>query len=145
MKENVVRFGIIGTNNITDWFLKGAFKVKNFELTAVYSRSYDKGKAFAEKYRVHNIFTNLDEMAKSDLIDAVYIASPNSCHAEQSILFLKNKKHVLCEKAFASSEADVIEMIKVARDNNVLLMEAMKTTVLPNFKIEGCCEKQQPL
>lgn len=130
-----IRFGIIGTNNITEWFLNGALKLENFCLTAVYSRNEEKGRNFAEKYGVTNVFTNLEDMAKSNLIDAVYIASPNALHKEQSVLFLKNKKHVLCEKAFASNSMEVEEMIETARENNVLLMEAMKTTHFPNFKV----------
>lgn len=130
-----VRVGVIGTNNITDWFLNGAKEVEDFKLEAVYSRTENKAREYADKYNVENIFTNLEEMAKSDLIDAVYIASPNSLHAEQSILFLKNKKHVLCEKAFGSNVKEVKEMIKVAKENEVLLMEAMKTTMLPNFQV----------
>ncbi|MCB2309681.1 Gfo/Idh/MocA family oxidoreductase [Clostridium tagluense] len=135
MNKEVIRFGVIGTNNITDWFLNGATQVKDFILTAVYSRNEEKGKAFAEKYNVEHIFTDLFEMAKSDLIDAVYIASPNAIHAEQAIVFLNHKKHVLCEKALASNASQVISMINAAKINQVILMEAMKTTQLPNFKI----------
>lgn len=135
MNKEIIRFGVIGTNNITEWFLNGAAQVKDFVLTAVYSRNEEKGKAFAGKYNVEHVFTDLNEMAKSDLIDAVYIASPNAVHAEQAILFLNNKKHVLCEKAFASNTKQVINMIEVAKNNQVILMEAMKTTQLPNFKI----------
>ncbi|MBZ9687836.1 Gfo/Idh/MocA family oxidoreductase [Clostridium estertheticum] len=131
----MIRFGVIGTNNITDWFLNGAAQVKDFILTAVYSRSEKSGMAFAEKYNVQHVFTDLNEMAKSDLIDAVYIASPNAVHAEQAIIFLNHKKHVLCEKAFASNAKQVINMINAAKDNQVILMEAMKTTELPSFKI----------
>lgn len=130
-----IRVGILGTNNITDWFLSGAKEVEGFELTAVYSRNENKAREYASKYGVKDIFTNLEEMAKSDLIDAVYIATPNSLHAEQSILFLNNKKHVLCEKAFASNLEEVLAMIKAAKENKVLLMEAMKTTLLPNFQV----------
>ena len=127
MDKEIIRFGVIGTNNITDWFLNGAAQVKDFILTAVYSRNEEKGRAFAEKYNVDHVFTDLNEMAKSDLIDAVYIASPNAVHSEQAILFLNNKKHVLCEKAFASNSLQVINMINAAKDNQVILMEAMKT------------------
>ncbi|WP_055669843.1 Gfo/Idh/MocA family protein [Desnuesiella massiliensis] len=134
MNDRVIRFGVIGTNNITQWFLQGAANVKEFVLTAVYSRSEEKGKAFAEKYNVKNIFTDLEEMAKSDVIDAVYIASPNALHAEQTILFLNHKKHVLCEKAFASNVKEVQKMIETAKKNNVILMEAMKTEETPTFK-----------
>lgn len=134
MSDRVIRFGVIGTNNITEWFLQGAANVKEFVLTAVYSRSEEKGKAFAKKYNVKNIFTDLEEIAKSDVIDAVYIASPNALHAEQTILFLNHKKHVLCEKAFASNVKEVQKMIETAKKNNVILMEAMKTEETPTFK-----------
>lgn len=135
MEKRAIRFGVIGTNNITDLFLKGAANVKDFVLNAVYSRTEEKAKAFAEKYGVKHTFTNLSEMAKSDLIDAVYIASPNAFHGEYAILFLKHKKHVLCEKAFASNSRETVEMIETARKNNVVLMEAIKTIYLPNFKV----------
>ncbi|MBB6624085.1 Gfo/Idh/MocA family protein [Clostridium gasigenes] len=130
-----IRVGVVGTNNITDWFLSGAKDVEGFKLAAVYSRSESKAREYANKYGVKDIFTNLEEMAKSDLIDAVYIATPNSLHSEQSILFLENKKHVLCEKAFGSNLKEVEAMIKSAKENKVLLMEAMKTTMLPNFQV----------
>lgn len=130
-----VRFGIVGTNVITDWFLAGGKEVDNFQLTAVYSRTEEKGKEFAKKYGVEVVFTDLEEMAKSELIDAVYIASPNKLHKEQAVLFMNNKKHVICEKAFASNSKEVEEMIDAAKANNVVLMEAMKTTLLPNFKV----------
>ena len=47
-------------------------------------------------------------MAKSDLIDAVYIATPHSFHKEQAILYMNNKKHVLCEKPIAVSNGFVM-------------------------------------
>ena len=74
-------------------------------------------------------------MAVSQEIDAVYIATPNSYHAEQAILFLQNGKHVLCEKPLAVNATEVARMIQSAKDHNALLMEAMKSTLLPNFKV----------
>ncbi|WP_443112624.1 Gfo/Idh/MocA family protein [Clostridium sp. 'White wine YQ'] len=130
----MVRFGIVGTNWITEAFIKGASLNKDFKLTAVYSRNYEKGKEFADKYSVDNIFTDINEMAASNVIDAVYIASPNSLHAPQAIIFLNNKKHVISEKAFASNEKEALAMINAAKENNVLIMEAMKITLLPGFE-----------
>lgn len=135
MSGKSVNFGIIGTNKITDRFIKGAGLVKDFKLNAVYSRTFETAKAFAEKYEVSNIFTSLEEMAKDERIDAVYIASPNSFHAEQAILFLNNGKHVLCEKPIASNSEELDIMLAAARANKVLLMEAMKSSFLPNFKV----------
>lgn len=135
MSSKRINFGIIGTNKITDRFIKGAGLVEDFKLNAVYSRTFDTAKAFAEKYEVTNIFTSLEEMAKDECIDAVYIASPNSFHAEQASLFLNNGKHVLCEKPVASNAAELESMLAAARANKVLLMEAMKTSFFPNFKV----------
>jgi len=131
---SLVRFGVVGTNWITDRFLDHVKVVEEFTLTAVFSRTAEKARAFADKYGVETIFTDLEEMAKSDVIDAVYIATPNALHAEQSILFLNHGKHVLCEKPLASNTREVDAMFQAARKNGVVLMEAMKTTFLPRFQ-----------
>ncbi|OAB47954.1 oxidoreductase [Paenibacillus antarcticus] len=131
----MIRFAIIGTNWITERFLQAAQETEQFVLTAVYSRTEEKGKNFAAKYNNPKVFTDLEEMASSDQFDAVYIASPNSFHAEQAILCMKHGKHVLCEKPMASNATEMQEMINVAKDNDVLLMEALKSTLMPNFKI----------
>lgn len=129
----MVRFGIIGTNTITEELLKAGADHPDFAVTAVYSRKEETARPFADAHGVENIFTDLEAMAQSDLIDAVYIASPNALHAEQAILFLSHKKHVLCEKAFASHTREVTAMVETARANGVVLMEAMKPTLSPNF------------
>jgi scyllo-inositol 2-dehydrogenase (NADP+) len=131
----MIRFGVIGTNWITDRFLHAAKDMNDFSLFAVYSRTSERAREFAEKYQVANIFTSIEEMAKSDQLDAVYIASPNSFHASQAITFLNHGKHVLCEKPLASNAAEVAQMIEAAKKNNVLLMEAMRTTFLPAFTL----------
>ncbi|WP_085524271.1 Gfo/Idh/MocA family protein [Tuberibacillus sp. Marseille-P3662] len=130
----MIRFGVIGTNWITERLINAASEIEDFQLTAVYSRSGEKAAAFAEKYGVRDTFTDLHDMANSEAIDAVYIASPNAYHAEQSILFMNHGKHVLCEKPLASNTAEVEAMISAAKRHDVLLMEAMKTTLLPNFQ-----------
>lgn len=129
----MVRFGIIGTNWITERFIQAASKVEGFSLTAVYSRTSEKAEEFASKFKIQYTYTDLDEFASSDEFDAVYIASPNSLHASQAMLCMKNGKHVLCEKPMASNTKEISEMMKVANEQSVVLMEALKTTLLPNF------------
>lgn len=129
----MVRFGIIGTNWITEQFIDAAMEVEGFRLEAVYSRTEERAAQFAEKHDIPHKYTSLEEMAKSH-IDAVYIASPNSLHMEQGILFMNHGKHVLCEKPLASNTREVKAMIAAARKNNVAFMEALKTTLLPNFQ-----------
>ncbi|CAM3372999.1 Gfo/Idh/MocA family protein [Marinicrinis lubricantis] len=130
----MVRFGLIGTNWITDRLVAAGREADGFELAAVYSRTKEKAEEFAAKYEIPHTFTDLEEMASSELIDAVYIASPNSMHANQAMLFMNHGKHVLCEKPFASNVRETKAMIEAAEANGVVLMEAMKTTLLPSFQ-----------
>ena len=130
-----IRFGVIGTNNISDWVIAGGRQDERFELVAVCSRAQERADEFAAKHNIPHTFTSLEEMAKSPLIDAVYIATPNYVHAEQSILCMNHGKHVLCEKPFASNAREVRQMIEAAQRNNVTLMEAMISTLNPNFSI----------
>ena len=130
-----IRFGVVGTNNITDWVIAGGRQDERFELVAVCSRTQEKADEFAAKHNIPHTFTSLEEMAKSPLIDAVYIATPNYVHAKQSILCMSHGKHVLCEKPFASNADEVKQMIEAAKKYGVLLMEAMIATLNPNFAI----------
>ena len=132
---NKIRFGVIGTNFITDWVIAGAKQDERFELVAVCSRTQERANEFAAKYDIPYTFTSLEEMAESPLIDAVYIATPNYLHASQSILCMKHGKHVLCEKPMASNAYEVKQMIAASRQYGVTLMEAMKPTLTPNFRV----------
>ncbi|SEA03856.1 Predicted dehydrogenase [Thalassobacillus cyri] len=129
----MVRFGIIGTNFITERLLEDVKDYEDFHLTAVYSRTKERAEEFAEKYGAEEVYGSVEEMAKSNNVDAVYIASPNSFHAHQAITVMEKGKHVLCEKPMASNAKEVESMVEAAKKNEVLLMEAMKTTFLPNF------------
>jgi predicted dehydrogenase len=129
-----IRFGIIGTNWITEAFIDAAREVEDFKLAAVYSRSPETADAFAAKHEIADTFTDVAEMAASGVIDAVYIASPNSFHAGHAITCMKHGIHVLCEKPIASNAHELRQMIAAARENGVLLMEALKSTLLPGFK-----------
>lgn len=131
----MIRFAVVGTNWITRQFVDAAHETGKMKLTAVYSRSLDQAQAFSTDYPVQHLFTSLEQMAQSDDIDAVYIASPNALHCQQSLLFLQHKKHVICEKPLASNLREVETMIACARENQVVLFEAFKTASLPNFLI----------
>ena len=130
---NKIRFGVVGTNFITDWVIAGAREEVRFELAAVCSRTKERAEEFAAKHNIPHIFTSLEEMATSDKVDAIYIASPNYAHAEQSILCMNHGKHVLCEKPMAANALQARRMVECSRKNGVALMEAMKSTLSPNF------------
>lgn len=130
----LVRFAVIGMNKITDNFIAAAKLCNEFELVAVYSRSKEKAVQYASKYKIALVYDDLKELAASKEVDAVYVASPNSLHATQSIMMLKGKKHVLCEKTIASNRKELEEMLKAANDNGVILLEAMRSVFDPGFK-----------
>ena len=128
-----VRFGIVGTGRISDWVLKGAVLEPGFEAAAVCSRSLEKGLAFAASHGIPKVYTDIGMMASDPEIDAIYIGTPNSTHKSLAILCMNHGKHVLCEKPMGANAAEVKEMVAAAKANGVLLMEAMISTLCPNF------------
>jgi predicted dehydrogenase len=130
-----MRFGIIGTGRISDWVLKGAVLEPRFVAAAVCSRSEDTAIAFAAKHSIPKTFTDIGLMASDPSIDAIYIGTPNHTHHDIAIECMSHGKHVLCEKPLASNAREVREMIAAARANGVVLMEAMISTLSPNFRM----------
>lgn len=131
----MIRLAVIGTNWITDKFIEGALQTGLYQLNAVYSRDDKKAQEFASKYNVNQLFTDLNQLAKSKSIDAVYIASPNSLHFEQSKLMLENGKDVICEKPLTSNLTQAKAIIDIAKQHNQIIFEALKTYYLPNFEL----------
>lgn len=129
-----INFGVIGTNVITERFLEAGKDAEGFCLRGVYSRSREKAVDFARKHGADLAFDSLEDMDSCKEIDAVYVASPNSLHASQSIQMLKGGKHVLCEKPIASNQREFEEMKKVALEKRRILLEAMRSVYSPGFQ-----------
>lgn len=130
----MIKMAIVGTSKISDEFAKAVEKVNGCELKAIYSRDFEKGLKFGEKYGIDDVIVDFEELCAREDLDMVYIASPNSLHCEQTLKLLKSKKHVLCEKPMGINEDEIEKMYETAYENGVTLMEAMKNTFLPNFK-----------
>ncbi len=120
-----MKYAVIGTSWITKAFIDAAKTVDGMELVAVYSRTAEKARGFAEETGAECIYTDLEEFAKSNLFDAVYIASPNSLHFGQSKLMLEAGKHVICEKPAAVRPEEIEELIQLARNKKLVYMEAI--------------------
>ena len=133
MTNKNIRWGIIGLGKIANKFATDLASIKNVELVAVASRNIQNANNFAEKHNAIKAYSSYEELAKDNNVDAVYIATPHSFHKEHAILCLQNKKAVLCEKPFAMNLSEVTEMIEAAKENNVLLMEALWSFFLPHF------------
>ena len=132
----MVRFGIIGTGRISDWVLKGAAQDPRIQVVAVCSRTAEAAEAFIARNPMAagaKIYTSVEEMAADPQVDAVYVGTPNQTHGSYTVAALKAGKHVLCEKPLALNAAEGRQMVEVARESGCLLMEAMVSTLNPNF------------
>lgn len=142
----MINFATIGTNFVVEWFLEGASKCEELCYAGTYSRNYDKGKEFAKKYNGNKVYTDLEELAASKDIDAVYIASPNSLHYEQAKIMIENGKHVLIEKTVTSNVKELESLIELAKEHNVVIMEAMRNIHDPGFEaIKQAIKRVEPV
>ena len=127
---------IFGCGKIAKRIALGFSYVKNNELVGFASRDVEKAKAYAQEFNVP-LYGNYDYFLNNDEIDAVYLATYNPNHYELIKMCLEHHKHVICEKPMLSSIEDNEELFKLAKDNNCLLMEAMKAVFLPiNIKVK---------
>lgn len=130
----MINFAVIGSNWITEKFVNATRIDNELSLCAVYSRTLQSAQVFADKFAVTTCYDDLNTLKQDKNIEAVYIASPNSLHFEQSMQMLKAGKHVICEKPLASNAKQVELLFKTAIENNVILFEAYMTAHLPNFQ-----------
>lgn len=121
-----ISFGIIGTNFISDWFVGAVRRTECATVSAVYSRTQERGEEFAISNSIPAVYTSLDDMLEDDAVDAVYVASPTLLHKEHTVKALRKGKHVLCEKMIAVTANELSEMILAARESGVILLEAMR-------------------
>lgn len=131
----MLRFGTIGSGWIADEYIHGAKDSGLWELTAVYSRTQERAAAYAKQHGAKHAFTSLEEMAASDVLDAVYIASPNAFHYEQAKLFLEHGKHVICEKPLCAQARKVRELQQIAKNRGLVYLEAIMFLHLPQRKL----------
>lgn len=133
-EDNMIRFATIGTNFVVDWFLEAAAGCDGLQYAAAYSRTRETAEAFGKKYGAQRYYTDLEELAWQEDIDAVYVASPNSLHFEQAALMLKHGKHVLCEKTITSNPQELLVLLKLAEEHQVTILEAMRAVFDPGFQ-----------
>lgn len=134
---NTVRWGLLSTANINRRLIPAIRASERGTLAAVASRDGDKAAAYAETWGIPHAFGSYEAMLESDAIDAVYISLPNHLHAEWSIYALEHGKHVLCEKPFALSLAEVDDMFAAAERTGNVLTEAFMYRHHPQTKLAG--------
>ncbi|MBL7858557.1 MAG: Gfo/Idh/MocA family oxidoreductase [Cyclobacteriaceae bacterium] len=132
--EGKIRWGILGCGKIANKFAADLRWVDDAELQAVASRDNDKGKVFAQEHGASLVFDSYEALAASDQVDVIYVATPHGFHYEHVMLCLKHRKAVLCEKAFALNTRQAMEMIGLANQQKIFLMEAFWTKFIPQYQ-----------
>ena len=128
-----LKWGILGPGNIARDFAQALNRV-NGEVYAVASRNKERAEKFARENNVKKAYGSYDEIIKDKDIDVVYIATLHSNHYEYIIKSLNNNKHVLCEKAITVNERELEEALKIAREKNLVLEEAMTLFHMPLYE-----------
>ena len=135
MNNEYFRWGIIGTGGIANAFRRDLEYLVGHRVSAVLSRSMQNAESFSSTISNCRPFDDPQSFMEFSEMDAVYIATPNTLHFEQTIMALENKKHVLCEKPFAMNSGEVRSMVETSKANNVALLEGMWTRYLPHIDI----------
>ena len=129
-----IRWGIISTGHISGKFAEALKLLPEAEISAVASRNLVTANRFAEKHGITKAYGSYSELANDPDIEVVYIGTPHSFHLENSVMCMRAGKSVLCEKALTINAREAEEMIRIAKEENVFLMEAMITRHVPLIK-----------
>ena len=129
--KSPLRWGILSTGEIAATFAAAITEAQGGTLAAVASRDAGRAGAFAERFGIAKAHGAYDDLLCDPDVEAVYIALPHALHAEWAIRAARAGKHVLCEKPLALNHPEAMAMIQSARDNGVVLMEAMAYRLHP--------------
>lgn len=130
----MLRFGIIGTNFISEWFAQACRETNGrVKVAGVCSRQQDKAEAFAAKIGADFGVTDLEQLA--DRVDAIYIATPISVHHRQALAAIAAGRHVLVEKTMGVSAAEVADILGAAERAGLIAMEAVRNVHTPSHQL----------
>ena len=120
-----IKWGIIGPGSIANNFADGLLSSYSGQLVGIASKNDDRRKSFGDKYNVHEDFRfeTYEDIINSEHIDAIYISTPHTLHAEWTIKAAGKGKHVLCEKPGAVNYKEGKKVIDAVDQAGVFYME----------------------
>ena len=118
-----VRWGLLGTGDITNKVTRGARRSDRVAFVAVGSRTSERAEAYARAHDVPRAHGSYEALLDDPDVEAVYISLPNSLHHEWTMHALRAGKHVLCEKPYSTRVQDVDEAYDLADSRNLVLSE----------------------
>ena len=128
-----MKWGIIGTGVIARKFAAtvAAMQAEGDEVVAVASRTQESAQQFAATHHIPRAYGSYEALLADGDVNAVYIATPNTLHFENSKMSLLAGKHVLCEKPFTINATQAKELYALAREKGLFIMEAFWIRFLP--------------
>lgn len=132
--DKQIRWGLLSTARINRRIIPAIRASSRSRLTAVASRTESTAIAYAKEWDIPITYGSYEAMLASDQVDVVYISLPNHLHAEWAICAMNAGKHVLCEKPFALSVAEVDRMIQASLSTGCVLAEAFMYRHHPQTK-----------
>ena len=129
--NSTIRWGILGTGRIARQFAAALHRLPDAKLAAVGSRSAEHAQAFADQFGIPNRHASYEGLVKDREVEVVYVATPHSCHKENTLVALESGKAVLCEKPLTINAREASCVIARARQKRLFLMEAMWTRFFP--------------
>jgi predicted dehydrogenase len=127
-----VRWGILGTGGIAATFVDDLSRTDSGTAVAVGSRSQESADRFADRFGIQGRHASYESLVADGGVDVVYVATPHPMHHENALLALRAGKPVLVEKPFTMNAGEARELVAVARESGLFLMEAMWTRFLPH-------------
>lgn len=125
-------WGLIGAGVIAKE-MAAALHAVNGEIYGVCSGRLSTAKSFAETYGVSHVFADADELLADPNLDIVYIATPHNSHYEFLLKAIHAGKHVCCEKAITVNENQLEEVVALAQEKDVVVMEGMTVFHMPIY------------
>lgn len=130
-----IRLGTIGSGTIVRSILDAVRATPGIRLEAVYSRSPEKAERLAADYGAASVYSDMDAFLSDPAVNFVYIATPNSLHFAQAKRSLLAGKNVILEKPFCPCAEEAAELVALARENGLFLVDATPTAFLPGLGI----------
>jgi predicted dehydrogenase len=126
-----IRWGVVGPGRIAEKVVEDFAVVDGARAVAVASRSLDRAEAFANKHGLERAYGSYAEIIADPDVDVLYLATPHPQHHALALAGLRAGKALLIEKAFTATTAGAAEVVDVARETGVFVMEAMWTRFQP--------------
>ncbi len=141
-----MKVGILATGKIAHTMARTIALTNGVSLEAVASRTFEKALAFQTEFGCPKAYGSYKELMEDDSIDLIYIATPHSEHKNIMLECIRHKKNILCEKAFTVNAKEAEEVFIAAKENKVLVAEAIWTRYMPSrTKILKLIEKIGPV